>query len=302
MTDNDPLAALRRPHQPIDPDPAFAEDLRERLRSLILPSPTTTTGEAMTITESTQAVPRADYHSISPYLVVDNAWRALDFYVEVFGAEHRGEPIVMEDGRIGHAEVAIGDSVLMMAEEFPEVGHVAGPGGASLRVETIDVDATLARAVDQGAEVLSPAEDRGHGRTGTIRDPFGQRWLVSQAPRRSSAGAPAPRHGHAAYFTLTAPDDEAARSFYGAVLGWQFATGTVPRAWQVEGSGLPDAGIWGGQDYPGWKLMYAVDDLDSAVERVAARGGLVRETKQEPYGRTADCVDDQGIEFWLWEG
>lgn len=307
---NDPLNALRRAHQPIDPGPEFADRLRERLRSAILPSPATTGGDMSTdITHTSdtadttaEAGPRADYHSVSPYLAVDNAWRALDFYVEVFGAERRGEPLVMEDGKVGHAEVAIGDSVLMMAEEFPEIGHVSAAGGASLRVEVTDVDSTLRRAIQHGAELLSPAEDRGHGRGGTIRDPFGQRWLVSQAPRRSSAGAPAPRHGHAAYFTFTAPDDEAAKSFYAGVLGWQFAQGTVPRAWRAEGTGLPDTGVWGGQDYAGWKLMYAVDDLDSATDRVATHGGQVREFKQAPYGRTADCVDNQGVEFWLWEG
>lgn len=295
----DALRARMSAYEPADPDPRFAAELRERLRAEVLNE-----GAPMTTTEtgSGTAAPSAEVHSLTPYLVVSDARRALDFYVEAFGATRRGDPIVMEDGRIGHAEVAIGDSVLMLAEEFPEIDHVAATsGGPGIRVEVADVDAAVARAVELGAETVGPVEDRGHGRTGRIRDPFGQRWLVQQAPRRTSAGRQLPRHGEAMYFTFTVPDDEAAKAFYGTVLGWQFSRGSVPRAWGAEGTGLPDAGVWGGQLYAGWKLMYAVDDLDAAVERVRAAGGTVREVKPEPYGLTADCVDNQGVEFWLWQ-
>ncbi|ASR38830.1 glyoxalase [Prauserella marina] len=297
MTDStdsfgDPFDALRLPAQPVAPDPVFAAELRDALRAAVL------NGGDMTTTEPTT---QAQVHSLTPYLAVPDAREALDFYVEVFGATRRAEPIVMPDGRIGHAEVAIGDSVLMLAEEFPEIGHVAGDGGASLRVEVPDVEATVRRAVARGAEQIGEVADTGHGLSGSIRDPYGQRWLVSLAPRSSSAGVANPRHGEAGYFTLTVGDDEAAKAFYGAVLGWQFGEGRVPRASRIEGSGLPDSGLWGGQSYDGWKLMYAVDDLDAAVTRVRNSEGQVREVKQEPYGRTADCVDNQGIEFWLWQ-
>ncbi|SFP88521.1 Uncharacterized conserved protein PhnB, glyoxalase superfamily [Amycolatopsis arida] len=291
----DPLEALRRPHHPIEPDPEFAATLRERLRREIL----TKGGADMTTTE---APARAEYHSLVPYLAVPDAHRAIEFYEEVFGATRRGDPVVMPDGRIGHAELAIGDAVLMLAEEFPEIEHVAATaGGASIRVEVSDVDTAVERAAARGGRVVVSPRDEGHGRQANITDPFGQRWLVAQAPRHSSAGHPTPQHGEAAYFTFTVPDDETAKAFYGAVLGWRFSPGTVPRAWSAAGTGLPDAGVWGGQDYRGWKLMYAVDDLDAAVERVREHGGRVREVKREPYGRTADCVDDQGVEFWLWQ-
>ncbi|PXY37531.1 VOC family protein [Prauserella flavalba] len=292
----DAFDALFRPHQPIEPDPRFAAELREALRAAVLQEGR---DEDMTTAE---APARAETHALTPYLAVPDASAALDFYVEVFGATRRAEPIVMPDGRVGHAEVAIGDSVLMLAEEFAEIGHtVAASGGASIRVEVPDVAEAIRRAVGLGAEQVGDVEDRGHGLTGRIRDPFGQRWLLAQAPRRSSAGAPRPAHGHAAYFTFTIPDDELAKTFYGTVLGWQFGEGSVPRAWRVEGSGLPDSGLWGGQPYAGWKMMYAVDDLDAAVERVRTVGGEVREVKREPYGRTADCVDNQNVEFWLWQ-
>jgi len=286
----DPFDSLGLPAEPVDPDPRFATELRERLRRAVL------NGGEMT---GTEAPARADLHSLIPYLAVSDARRALDFYVDVFGAQRRGDPIVMPDGRIGHAELAIGDSVLMLAEEFPEIGHAAADGGASVRIELSDPEGAVVRAEELGAQVLDPVADRGHGRSGSIRDPFGQRWLVTQAPVRAS-GADTARHGQAMYFTFQVPDDEAAKAFYGSVLGWRFSRGSVEHAWRFEGPGL-EGGLWGGPRQVGWKLMYAVDDVHAAVERVRAAGGRVTEVDRKPYGLTADCVDDQGIEFWLWQ-
>jgi uncharacterized glyoxalase superfamily protein PhnB len=284
----DPLDALRLPAQAVQPDPDFAAELRDNLRRLVL------NGEAMTTTEVT-----AELRALTPYLAVSDARAALDFYVDVFGAVRRGDPIVMEDGRIGHAELAIGDAVLMLAEEHPEIGHVASAsGGASVRVEVPDVDRAVDRAVELGAELIRPVTASPYGRGGSFRDPFGQRWLVSQAAERS-AETPPLRHGNAEYFTLQVPEAEPAKAFYGAVLGWQFSPGNVEGGWQIEGSGL-QGGLWGGPGRPaGWKVMYVVDDLASAVERVRAQGGRAAEPEVHPYGATADCADNQGIEFWL---
>ncbi|MBE1580943.1 VOC family protein [Amycolatopsis roodepoortensis] len=284
----DPFDALRAPSQPVEPDPLFAAELRDNLRRAVL------NGADMTVD--------AEVRSLTPYLVVTDARAALDFYVEVFGARRRSDPIVMEDGRVGHAELAIGDSVLMFAEEFPELGIVVAPaGGPLIRVEVADVHASAARAVELGAELRRPVADEGHGLSGEIKDPYGQRWLLAQAaPRPASAATPI-RHGEAGYFTFQVPDDERAKAFYGAVLGWQFSPGTVEGGWGVEGSGL-QGGLWGGPGRQvGWKPMYAVDDLAAALDRVRAQGGQVGETEQQPYGLSADCVDNQGIEFWLWE-
>jgi len=287
----DPFDALALPSTPVDPDPAFADQLRDDLRRLIL------NGADMTTTVPQQAKVAA----LTPYLVVTDARAALDFYVEVFDAQRRSEPIMMDDGRVGHAELAIGDSVLMFAEEFPELGNVvAAQGGALIRVEVADPHASMRRAVELGAEQQRPVEDRGHGLAGVFRDPYGQRWLLS----RAAPPAPAERvyqHGEAGYFTFQVPDDARAKAFYGAVLGWQFAAGSLPTAWRIEGDGLP-GGLWGGPELQtGWKLMFAVDDLEAALGRVGAQGGRAGEVETHPYGRTADCADDQGIEFWLWE-
>ncbi|MET7990651.1 VOC family protein [Amycolatopsis sp. NPDC005232] len=293
---NEPFDALALPPTPVDPDPAFARELRDNLRRLIL------NGAEMTTTETPAD---AAVRALAPYLVVTDARAALDFYVEVFGARRRSDPIVMDDGRVGHAELAIGDSVLMLAEEFPELGNVVAPeGGPLIRVEVPDVRESARRAVELGGELLRPVEDRGYGLSGTIKDPYGQRWLVAQAghPGRTGKYATNPtRHGEAMYFTFQVPDDEAAKAFYGRVLGWQFSPGSVPDAWGFEGPGL-QGGLWGGPDRQvGWKLMYAVDDLEAALARVRDHGGTAGEVEHHPYGTTADCVDDQGIEFWLWE-
>lgn len=123
------------------------------------------------------------YHSITPYLCVADATQALAFYKEAFGAE---ELFCMKqpDGRVGHAEIQIGDSRLMLADEFPEMEfrsprHYQGsPIGIHLYVE--DVDATVNRALKAGAHLLQQVKDQFYGdRNGSVEDPFGHRWFIS---------------------------------------------------------------------------------------------------------------------------
>ncbi|MEV4051266.1 VOC family protein [Amycolatopsis sp. NPDC049688] len=288
----EPFDALRRPSERVAPDPDFAAELRDDLRRLIL------NGADMTTTS--EAPVAASLRSLTPYLAVSDARAALDFYVEVFGAVRRGDPILMDDGRVGHAELAIGDAVLMLAEEYPEIGHVAPrEGGASVRVEVPDVDVSVARALELGATLIRAVSDSPYGRGGSFRDPFGQRWLVSQAASPAAGPRPA-RHGEAMYFTFQVPEASPAKAFYGAVLGWQFTPGSTADSWGFSGPGL-EGGLWAGDRQVGWKLMYAVDDLESALGRVREQGGQAGEVENHPYGNTADCTDNQGIEFWLWE-
>lgn len=123
------------------------------------------------------------HHSVAPYLVVKDAARALEFYVRAFGAVEL-ERMTMPDGRIGHAELRLGDSVLMIADEFPEEGCLAPAPGVrgpvSLHLYVEDVDAVVARAASLGARVERAVEDRDYGdRRGDVVDPFGHRWLVA---------------------------------------------------------------------------------------------------------------------------
>jgi PhnB protein len=120
------------------------------------------------------------YHSLTPYLAVEDASRAIDFYKEAFGAE---ETIRMPgpDGSVAHAELQIGDSKLMLSDPFPQ-SNVRPPserGGptASIFMYVDDVDATFEQAQRAGATVVSELEDMFWGdRFGTVADPFGQVW------------------------------------------------------------------------------------------------------------------------------
>jgi PhnB protein len=122
------------------------------------------------------------YHSVTPYLIIDGATRALDFYRRVFGATERMR-MPGPDGKVGHAEITIGDSMIMLADEHLEMG-ARGPrafGGAAVSVMLYvnDVDATVKAAVAEGAKLLQPVEDKFYGdRMGTIEDPFGHHWHI----------------------------------------------------------------------------------------------------------------------------
>ncbi len=123
------------------------------------------------------------YPAVIPYLIVDGAAKAIDFYTEVLGATETvrmGGP----DGKVGHAELKIGASVIMLADEFPDMG-ARGPksvGGTpmSIVVYLADVDAVFAKALSQGAIELDPITDKFYGdRMGTFEDPFGHKWNVA---------------------------------------------------------------------------------------------------------------------------
>jgi PhnB protein len=122
------------------------------------------------------------YHAVTPYLIVKGAAKAIDFYKTVFNAT---ELLRMPgpEGRVAHAEIKIGDSVVMLADENPQSG-VRAPGGdgaesVSLYVYDPDVDAVFDRAVKAGAKVKRPVADQFYGdRNGTLVDPFGHVWSV----------------------------------------------------------------------------------------------------------------------------
>ena len=123
------------------------------------------------------------YHTVTPYLIIRGAARALDFYKQGFGATELMR-LAGPDGKIGHAEIKIGDSPIMLADEFPEMGF-SGPqtiGGSPvcilLYVE--DVDARFRQALAAGAKELRPVKDQFYGdRAGTLADPFGHLWTIA---------------------------------------------------------------------------------------------------------------------------
>ncbi|HEV2801005.1 MAG TPA: VOC family protein [Pyrinomonadaceae bacterium] len=131
---------------------------------------------------STKFIPEG-YHTITPYLYVKDAARAIEFYQKVFGAT---ELFRMDapGGKIGHAEIKIGDSFLMLGDECPEMGErspqTIGGSGVGLMLYVEDADAVVGDAVAAGAKLLEPLEDKFYGdRMGKFEDPFGHIWAVA---------------------------------------------------------------------------------------------------------------------------
>jgi PhnB protein len=123
------------------------------------------------------------YHAVTPYLIVSGGAKALDFYREAFGAVERLR-IPGPAGRIGHAEIVIGGSCIMLADEHPEIDavgpHTVGGSPVGLHLYVEDVDAVVARAVAAGATLTRPVADQFYGdRIGGITDPFGHRWWIA---------------------------------------------------------------------------------------------------------------------------
>jgi PhnB protein len=123
------------------------------------------------------------YHTVTPYLIVKGGGRAIDFYARAFAAVERER---MQDpaGKVRHAEIEIGTSRIMLADEHPEIGALSpdtvGGSPVSLHLYVEDVDAVVARAVAAGARLTRPVADQFYGdRVGGVTDPFGHRWFIA---------------------------------------------------------------------------------------------------------------------------
>ncbi len=133
------------------------------------------------MTTTVKAIPDG-YHTVTPYLIIKGAAKAIDFYKRAFGAT---ELFRMEhDGKIGHAEIKIGDSPIMLADEQTEMGFKSPPtlGGTpvSILLYVDDVDSFFSRALAEGAKEDRAVEDKFYGdRGGTLTDPFGHMWHVA---------------------------------------------------------------------------------------------------------------------------
>lgn len=318
----DPFDVLRIADAPIAPRQEFATDLRRTLATTL---ETTTLETAMTDTRTDARThehdqPHTHAQTITAYISLRNAAAALAFYVEAFDAVEVSR-LVSDDGRIGHAEITIGNSRLMLADEYPEIDSV-GPetrGGptASFTIEVPDVDASFERAVAAGATVERPVDDQFHGnRMGSVRDPFGHRWTLStpiagfdraeysRASREEgyelieSQQLKHHDQGDLYYFTLQVHDLARAQTFFSAVLGWQFPD---PQQGHVANISAPPGGI--AQVEPGGttraQLWFVVNDIHAAVAKVRELGGIAADPVLYDSGWSADCVDNQGTTFNL---
>jgi PhnB protein len=123
------------------------------------------------------------YHSVTPYLIVKGGAEAIAFYEHAFGARELFR-MKQQDGRVGHAELEIGDSRVMLADEHPDIGALSpqsiGGSPVTIHLYVADVDATVARAVAAGARITRPVADQFYGdRNGGLVDPFGHVWYVA---------------------------------------------------------------------------------------------------------------------------
>ncbi|PRC93377.1 VOC family protein [Solimicrobium silvestre] len=128
--------------------------------------------------------PPAGFHSITPALAIKGAARAIEFYKEIFGAVVVSR-YASPDGVVGHAELKIGDSHIMVSDEYPDFGSVSplslGGSPVTFMLYMDDVDSVVECAVAAGATLQRPVADQFHGdRTGTITDPFGHKWTIAK--------------------------------------------------------------------------------------------------------------------------
>lgn len=294
----DPLTALSGGERPVQPDPAFAAQLRAQLESAarffavrphaegVVMSGTRTTTAGLTEPAAATAAPRS---AVVPYLCVADARAAISWYIDALGATPAGDPVVMADGRIGHAELMLADGVLYLADEYPELGLKAPAPHAvsvSLLLHVADTDGALQRAHRHGAQVQRDPYEAHGSRNATIVDPFGHRWMLSGPV----TGAPARiQHGDIGYVAVWVEDPQRAARFYGHVLGWRWD----PERHQITNTVQP-IGIVG---VPGAKTMvccYPVSDLEAARQIIVESGGPPGQLRDLDVGTVLETTDPLG--------
>jgi len=318
---SDPFLSLRQPVVPLAPRPAFADDLKARLRAAL----TDTDADA---DERTPAMSNATITetTVVPYLSVRDGVAALAWYTDVFGAIETLRYVDDASGRIGHAELTIGGGRFNLADEYPEM-DIVGPatlGGTSvaLMLDVVDVDHTYGRAIERGATSPRPPADQAHGhRTATIIDPFGHRWLLSQEIGEPQATAVSPteeklvdpsgggsswtithrRPVEPGYLTLHVGDASRASAFFGSLFAWEVEPGNSGEGFgHIHNTTFP-MGFAPAGDGPPVTVYFRVDDIEPYAARVIELGGQVLSRTQHDSGGNAECVDDQGFRFDLFQ-
>lgn len=325
----DPFDALHLAPRPVSPDPGFAAALRARLVDALAPEPpdpdtvapiSLRGGDTVSTTDTTTTA-----NALTPYIAVHDAAAALDWYRDVLGAVETTR-FVGDDGRIGHAEVVIGGARMMLSDAYPEIG-VRSPrdhegSSLALHLEVVDVDRTYERAVDAGATSQDPPADQGHGnRNATVLDPFGHRWMLSQPLDAARAAAAEAARGvggdgsdwkvsgrqpvEPGYITMRTSDLTRATTFFGALFAWDVEAGSQEGGGHVANTHFPMGFMESDGDGDGGagpvRVYFRVDDIEPYATRVTELGGQVLSRNQYPSGGNAECVDDQGFRFDLFQ-
>lgn len=284
------------------------------------------------VTTPTRATTAAT--ALTPYLAVHDAAAAIAFYAEAFGAVEESR-FTGPDGRIGHAELAIGTLRLFLADEYPEVGAVAprtlGGSPVALHLEVADVDAVHSQAVAAGATSERPPADEPYGaRQGAIVDPFGHRWLLSQ-PAQDVGPAEVERRMGDEGWTLTgrarvgsggiwgvvhAVDAPAMIRFLTEVIGFEASLVVQDEPGIVEHSQLawPEGGVvqvgtahregneFSDRPAPGQQSLYVITaDPAAVLDRCRAAGvEIIRDLEEPSYdpGGSGFAIADPEGNFW----
>ncbi len=281
-TGRDPFDALSGPDRPVTPRAAFTERLRRQLETEL---------EGLVTTETNPA--RAPIDALAAELVNPGSL----FYFTMPG------PDVERSGAFYSAlfgwDLQRGDSGYHVANTYPPMGLASNPSAeAEVWLEVVDIDAAVARVRELGGTATEPVH-YDSGWTTTCTDPNGARFHLTvprtdyRQPARSSS-----QHGELFYWTLPAPDAEAATAFYADLLGWEFGEPGEQGGMHVSNR-LPDGGLGGGREGTTPELFFRVDDLDEAVAKVRELGGEAEVVAEGDEGRHAMCTDDQGIPFGM---
>lgn len=284
----DPLDILRRPLVPLDPDPAFAARLRERIRRALTEGTVAAQGGTVSVTRVlTEAEGDVVYLSLQ---VADTA-RARTFYSAVLGWDFRSP----EPGRSAQAQ---GQSLPIGVWDGSPSPGIEVPGVFLVRRVT-DLAAAVETVRSLGGTATDPRQDR-YGLMSDCTDDQGNGFTLLETqpdvPRPETNGE---RDGDVAYITIALDDEVRGSRFYGELFGWEFTPGRVPHGLNVEGP-RPMTGMWGGAtDRQVTELMFRVADVEAAVRRVRDAGGIASDPERQPYGIMANCTDDQGMRFSL---
>jgi uncharacterized protein len=277
----DPLDVLRSDVVPTEPDQEFARRLRARLESEVL----NPKGATMSSTDATAVTidqtPTREGDLVYSSLWVPDADRAEAFYTAVLGWR-----------------IAPGDTRRVL-DVNPPMGLRGGVPHATLFLchAVDDLAAALDRVRAAGGEAGEPVQEP-YGLVADCVDNQGMRFAMLHAPRDQRQPVPTPGAGELFYLTVGVPNSQLYRDFYGTVFGWTFTPGRIDDGWGVTGP-APMTGMHGNAERPAVVPMYGVADIAAAVAAVRAAGGTATEPTRMPYGTTADCVDDQGVAFYL---
>ena len=288
------------------------QDFKTRLKTDLERSATMATKPVMA--SKVRPIPEG-FRTVTPYLCVKDGAGAMEFYRKAFGATEALR-LPMPDGRIGHAEVRIGDSFIMLSDEFPEYGNRSpesiGGSPVIIHLYVEDVDAMASQAVAAGAKVLSAVADWEHGdRSGRLADPFGHLWIVSTHKK----GKYMPEGYHTATPYLIASDASRALEFYKQAFGARelmrmaMPDGRIGHAEVQIGDSrimladeFPEYGNRSPQSLGGTPVTVAlfVEDVDALANQAAAAGAkVIMPVQDQFYGERSGRLADPFGHVWI---